>query len=164
MIHWKKIIDVWLVKHTTNLFWHCHFYIIMNYQMTEQKEQDLQIEKVMWSVTEKALREEIKNLENELQSVRKILRGYKDYVKKCFTNDPAQIKMIMLTQQIVEVILPIDDFKAKTNNWYLREMLMYRWHLAISIEEFVNDYLKRLNDKKFRNEVLKDIQCTDDDK
>lgn len=126
--------------------------------MTEQKEQDQQIEKVMSSVTEKALREEIKNLENELESVKKVLRWYKDYVTKVFSNDPKQIKMIMLTQQIVETVLPVDNFKAQTNNSYLREMLMYRWHLAIAIEEFVKDYLNKLSDKKFRNSVLKEVQ------
>lgn len=126
--------------------------------MTEQKKQDPQIEKVMSSVTEKALREEIKNLENELESAKKVIRGYKDYVNKVFSNDPKQIKMIMLTQQIVETVLPIDNFKAQTKNTYLREMLMYRGHLAVAIEEFVNDYLEKLQDKKFRNEVLKDVQ------
>lgn len=158
MIHWRKTMDVWPVKHTKNFRLNCRFYIIMNYQMTESKNQDQQIENVMWSVTERALREEIKNLENELDYAKKTIRGYKDYVGKVFTNDPKQIRLIMLAQQIAETCLPVDDFRAQTDNHYLHEMILIRWHFALTLEWFCNDYLEKLSDKKFRNEVLKDIQ------
>ena len=158
MILWRKTTDVWPVRHTKNFRQHCRFYIIMNCPMTESKKQDQQIEKVMWNVTERVMKERIKELEEDLRAHKDLLKGYKDYIHKVFANDPKQVQMIMLTQQMVEVLLPIDPFKAKTDNAYLHEMLMYRWHLALTIEEFANDYLKKLSDKKFRNEILRDMQ------
>ena len=132
--------------------------------MTDSKKQDPQIEKVMSNVTERVMKERIKELEADLKAHKDLLKGYKDYVHKVFANDPKQVQMIMLAQQMVEVILPIDSFKAKTDNAYLHEMLMYRWHLALSIEEFCNDYIQKLSDKKFRNEILRDMQESKEDK
>jgi hypothetical protein len=43
-------------------------------------------------------------------------------------------------------------------------MLVYRWHLAMSIEAFCNDYLEKLRDKKFRNEVLWEMHESGDNK
>lgn len=86
-----------------------------------------------------------------------MLRWYKDYVNKIFANDPTQVKLIALSQAIVEHLIPLDPVKAKTDDKYRHEMLVYRGHLAMSIEAFCNDYLQKLQDKKFRNEVLAEM-------
>lgn len=130
----------------------------MNYlKMTKSQEKDLMVEQVNSNITERALRERITELEKENKANKEILRWYKDYIWKIFANDPTQVKLIALSQAIVEHLIPIDPNKAKIDDAYRHEMLVYRWHLALSIEEFCNDYLTKLQDKKFRNEVLNDM-------
>ena len=146
------------VKHTKNLCSTYHFYIIMNYlTMTDWKSRDQVVNEINTNITERALKEKIAELEKENQANKAILRGYKDYIWKIFANDPTQVKLIALSQAIVEHLIPIDPNKAKIDDAYRHEMLVYRGHLALSIEEFCNDYLTRLKDKKFRNEVLNDM-------
>ena len=105
------------------------------------------------SVAERAMRE-------RLEKAERALRGYKDYVWKVFTSDPEQAKLIITIQNLAELLMPIDGFKAQTDSRYRNEMFMFRWHFAITLEEFCNDYLRRMQDKKFRNEVLLDVQKT----
>ena len=93
-----------------------------------------------------------------------VIRWYKDYIWKVFANDPKQIKLILMTQNLAEVMIPIHSFKAATQPAYRNEMILYRWHFALTLEDFCNDYLKKLNDKKFRNEVLKIMTTPDDEK
>lgn len=120
--------------------------------MTESKDTIQAIENTpKVSLAERAMRERLEKAEREL-------RGYKDYVGKVFSWDPKTAKIIFTIQNLVEYLMPIDAFKAQTDSRYKNEMFMFRWHFAITLEEFCNDYLKRMQDKKFRNEVLLDVQ------
>ena len=103
------------------------------------------------SVAERAMRERLEKAEREL-------RWYKDYVEKVFTSDPNTAKLIFTIQNLVELLMPIDGFKAQTDSRYKNEMFMFRGHFAVTLEEFCNDYLRKMQDKKFRNEVLLDVQ------
>ena len=132
--------------------------------MTDSKSRDQAVNEINTSITERALKEKIAELEKENRANKEILRGYKDYIWKIFANDPTQVKLIALSQAIVEHLIPIDSFKAQTDNAYRHEMLVYRWHLAMSIEAFCNDYLEKLRDKKFRNEVLWEMHESWDNK
>ena len=155
MIHWRRTTDVWPVEHTKNLCSICHFYIITNYQkMTNSQDRSQQAEKMMSNITERALREEISQLQKEIDNDKAFISWLKQYIGKIFSNDPKQVKVIALAQAIVEHVIPIDDNKAKIDEKYRYEMLTYRWHLALGIEEFCNDFVEKLSDKKFRNEML----------
>lgn len=125
--------------------------------MTDSKSRDQVVNEINKSITERDLKEKIVKLEEENRTNKEILRGYKDYIWKIFANDPTQVKIIALSQAIVEHLIPIDPNKAKIDGVYRHEMLVYRGHLALSIEEFCNDYLTRLKDKKFRDEILNDM-------
>ena len=103
------------------------------------------------SVAERAMRERLEKAEREL-------RWYKDYVGKVFSWDAKTAKIIFTVQNLVEYLMPIDAFKAQTDSKYKNEMFMFRGHFAITLEEFCNDYLRKMQDKKFRNEVLLDVQ------
>ena len=165
MIPWKKTMVVCPEKHTKNSCSICLFYIIMNYQqMTDSKNRDQVANEINTSITERALKEQVAQLQKECENNKATLRGYKDYVGKIFANDPTQVKLIALSQAIVEHLIPIDSFKAQTDDAYRHEMLVYRWHLAMSIEAFCNDYLEKLRDKKFRNEVLWEMHESGDNK
>ena len=114
-------------KHTKNSCSICLFYIIMNYQqMTDSKNRDQVVNEINTSITERALKEQVAQLQKECEQNKAILRGYKDYVGKIFANDPTQVKLIALSQAIVEHLIPIDSFKAQTDNAYRHEMLVYR--------------------------------------
>ena len=162
MILWKKIMVVCPVKHTKNLYSTYHFYIIMNYlKMTDSQIKDQVVEKVNENITERVLKEQISQLQKEVENSKIIIKWYKDYVWKIFASDTKQAKLVALNQSIVEYLVPIDEVRAKTENAYLHEMLAYRWYLAMSIEEFCNDYLEKLKDKNFRNEILNDMHRQD---
>lgn len=103
------------------------------------------------SLAERAMRERLEKAEREL-------RWYKDYVGKVFSWDAKTAKIIFTVQNLVEYLMPIDAFKAQTDSKYKNEMFMFRGHFAITLEEFCNDYLRKMQDKKFRNEVLLDVQ------
>jgi len=132
--------------------------------MTKSQEREQMIEKLNSNITEKELRQEIEDLKKRLQDAKIVIRWYKDYVWKAFANDPKQIKIILLTQNLAEEMIPIDKFKAATQPAYRHEMILYRWHFALTLEDFCNDYLKKLNDKKFRNDILKIMTTPDDEK
>lgn len=125
--------------------------------MTDLKKKDQAGEALISNITEKAFQIENAKLRNELETTKELLRGYKDFVWKVYATDWTQVKLIFTTQNLAEIIIPIDTEKAKEDKQYREEMLRCRWHFAIALEMFCNDYVERMQDPEFRKTIQEDM-------
>ena len=99
-----------------------------------------------------------RDLRARLEKAERQLAWAMNLIGKVYEINPERAKVLFTIQNLVEYLLPIDWFKAQTDSRYRNEMLLIRWHFSATLEEFCNDYLKKLHDKKFRNEVVMDMQ------